>query len=64
MFSGASGGSIYDVVHSVLFQPVPTVLYSPSSSEQAPVRFTLRTFIRTSDRLGDFKRVKVKMVVI
>lgn len=64
MFGGASRGPIYDVAHSLLFHPVPTIVYSPPSNEQAPVRFTLRKFIRTSDRVGDFKRVEVKMVVI
>lgn len=49
MFGGASGGPTITAV--------PNFVYSPPSSEQAPVRFTLRRFIRTVDRAGDFKRV-------
>jgi len=64
MFGGASGGPIYDVAQSLLFHPIPTVVFSPPSNEQAPIRFTLRRFIRTVDRVGDFKRITVKMVVI
>jgi hypothetical protein len=64
MLGGASGGLSYDVAQSLLFHPILTYYHlSRPSNEQAPIRFTLGRFIWTVDRVGDFKRVKVRIGV-